>query len=142
MRGNDSARFECRWVWLEADPASPCVFTRELSEPIHCPVAHGEGKVAFRDDAVREAVQAQHLGALRYTAPDGGPATYPHNPNGSEFDLAGLTNPAGNVLGPLILGAIADAVSVTAAFAVAGTVLLATAAVVSLGARQLRTLSS
>ena len=45
-------------------------------------------------------------------------------------------------LGPLILGAIADAVSVTAAFAVAGTVLLATAAVVSLGARQLRTLSS
>ena len=45
-------------------------------------------------------------------------------------------------LGPLILGAIADAVSVTAAFAVAGTVLLATAAAVSLGARQLRTLSS
>lgn len=45
-------------------------------------------------------------------------------------------------LGPLILGAIADAVSVTAAFAVAGFVLLATATAVSVWARQLRTLSS
>lgn len=96
---NDSARFECRWVWLEADPESPCVFTRELTEPIHCPVAHGEGKVVARDDSVREAIGTHHLAALRYVAPDGGPAAYPLNPNGSEGDIAGLTNPKGNVLG-------------------------------------------
>jgi phosphoribosylformylglycinamidine synthase len=96
---NDSARFECRWVWLEPDPTSPCVFTRGLTEPIHCPVAHGEGKVVARDDAVREAIGRQSLAALRYVRPDGSAAEYPFNPNGSEGDIAGLTNPAGNVLG-------------------------------------------
>jgi len=97
---NDSARFECRWVWLRAEPDSPCVFTRELGDTlIHCPVAHGEGKLVARDDAVREALGNQHLAALRYVDADGVPADYPLNPNGSEGGIAGLTNPAGNVLG-------------------------------------------
>lgn len=43
-------------------------------------------------------------------------------------------------LGPLLLGGIADAVSVTAAFAVAGTVLIATAAATAL-TRQVRTIA-
>jgi len=43
-------------------------------------------------------------------------------------------------LGPLLLGAIADAVSVTAAFALAGVVLMATALIVSVTARELRAL--
>ena len=41
---NASNRFECRWVCLEPDPDSPCVFTRELEGTIFCPVAHGEGR--------------------------------------------------------------------------------------------------
>lgn len=45
-------------------------------------------------------------------------------------------------LGPLLLGAIADTVSVTAAFALAGAVLVVTAAVVTMTATQLRSLSS
>lgn len=97
---NDSARFECRWVWLRSEPESPCVFTRDLGERlIHCPVAHGEGKVVARDDTVRAAIGDHALAALRYVAPDGAPASYPTNPNGSEGDIAGLTNPQGNVLG-------------------------------------------
>jgi phosphoribosylformylglycinamidine synthase I len=97
---NDSARFECRWVWLRADPSSPCVFTRELGDQlVHCPIAHGEGKVVARDDLVREAIGTHNLAALRYVRPDGSAADYPFNPNGSEGDIAGLTNPAGNVLG-------------------------------------------
>ena len=43
-------------------------------------------------------------------------------------------------IGPLLLGAIADAVSVTAAFAVAGVVLVGTAALVSVSAKELRAL--
>jgi len=45
-------------------------------------------------------------------------------------------------LGPLLLGAIADAVSVTAAFALAGVVLMGTAALVTMTAPRLRSLSS
>ena len=46
---NASGKFECRWVELTPNPDSPCVFTRELQEPILCPVAHGEGRVVARD---------------------------------------------------------------------------------------------
>ena len=97
---NDSGRFECRWVTLAPQPG-PCLFTRGLGEPIYCPVAHGEGKFVTRDAQVLEQLQRRELVALRYTGPtaDGGDAGYPHNPNGSTADIAGICNEAGNVLG-------------------------------------------
>ncbi|MFT5433479.1 MAG: phosphoribosylformylglycinamidine synthase I [Myxococcota bacterium] len=91
---NQSATFECRWVTLEPNPDSPCVFTAGLTEPIDCPVAHGEGRFATFSDDVLARVEAQALPALRYSSSE-----YPLNPNGSLGNIAGLTNPAGNVLG-------------------------------------------
>jgi phosphoribosylformylglycinamidine synthase I len=88
---NASRRFECRWVELLPEPASPCVFTRGLSQPIACPVAHGEGR--FVSDEL-PALASRGQIALRYGGHD-----YPANPNGSEGDVAGICNPAGNVLG-------------------------------------------
>ncbi len=99
LHRNDSARFECRWVWLEPDPASPCVFTHGLDEPIHCPVAHGEGRVVARDVVVLAEIERGHLGALRYVVPEQSHVHYPMNPNGSDGNIAGLTNVRGNVLG-------------------------------------------
>ena len=100
LHRNDSARFTCRWVWLRPEADSPCVFTKDLGEAlICCPVAHGEGKLVARDEQVRAELGERRLAALRYVQPDGSPATFPHNPNGSEGDIAGLCNPAGNVLG-------------------------------------------
>jgi phosphoribosylformylglycinamidine synthase subunit PurQ / glutaminase len=96
---NDSGHFECRWVWLEPNPKSPCIFTRDLDAPIHCPVAHGEGKFVAADDAEHDAIEAQGLVALRYTDPEGNSAGYPWNPNGSRGSIAGICNPQGNVLG-------------------------------------------
>lgn len=96
---NDSARFECRWVYLAPQPDSPCIFTRGLTEPIYCPVAHGEGKFVARDAKTLAALEAGGLAALRYTEPDGATAAYPWNPNGSQNDIAGICNPQGNVLG-------------------------------------------
>ncbi len=98
---NASNRFECRWVWLEPDPDSPCVFTRELKEQVTCPVAHGEGRFVPRDDATLQALQAHHMVALRYCSAAGkpGPAGYPANPNGSVADIAGICSPSGTVFG-------------------------------------------
>ena len=93
---NASDRFECRWVRLQADPQSPCVFTRALDEPLLCPVAHGEGRFVTPD---LPTLEARGQVALRYVARDGGPAGYPDNPNGSAGGVAGICNPAGNVLG-------------------------------------------
>lgn len=84
---NSHGRFDCRWVVLEPQPKSRCLWTRGLDEPIHCPIAHGEGRYVHPDpDALAEAGQV----ALRYRST---------NPNGSVADIAGVCNAAGNVLG-------------------------------------------
>lgn len=84
---NAHGRFECRWVVLEADRNSRCLWTAGIDDPIHCPIAHGEGRYVHPDpDALREGGQI----ALRYRTT---------NPNGSVADIAGVCNAAGNVLG-------------------------------------------
>ncbi len=96
---NDSARFECRWVYLQPQPDSPCIFTQGLEEPIYCPVAHGEGKFVAKDRQTLEAIERAGLVALRYVRPDGNTADYPWNPNGSQNHIAGICNPSGTILG-------------------------------------------
>lgn len=97
LSGNASGRFECRWVTLEA-PASTSLWTAGLTGPVRCPVAHGEGRLLARDPA---GLEARGLVAFRYLDAKGEPAggAHPANPNGSVGDIAGLTNPAGTVLG-------------------------------------------
>lgn len=97
---NDSGRFENRWVHLEKDPATPCVWLEGIEE-IELPIRHGEGKFVPRDEAVLERLHKQGQVALRYAASTGGPAQgeFPANPNGSTDDIAGLCDPSGRVFG-------------------------------------------
>ena len=100
MTFNARGHFECRWVTLK--PVSQqCIWTRGLSELIYCPVAHGEGNFQLADESRLADLAALDQIALVYTLPDGSPAggAYPHNPNGSIADIAGICNPQGNVLG-------------------------------------------
>ncbi|MBP6469455.1 MAG: phosphoribosylformylglycinamidine synthase subunit PurL [Chloroflexi bacterium] len=104
---NQSGHFECRWVTLEPNPASPSLFTQGLMEPIYCPVAHGEGRLAVTDETVLAELKTQNLIPLHYaTVNRQSPIVnrqssipYPFNPNGSAADIAALCNPAGNVMG-------------------------------------------
>jgi phosphoribosylformylglycinamidine synthase len=96
---NASARFECRWVYLRPNPNTSCLFTAGLDELIYCPVAHAEGRLATSDAATLAALRTEGLVALTYVDANGEPAGYPGNPNGSAWGIAGLCNPAGNVLG-------------------------------------------
>jgi len=97
---NACGHFECRWITL-APRSQTCVWTRGLSEPIHCPVAHGEGRFVLSDPALGVLLKTQDQIALTYARADGSPAlgAYPENPNGSVEDIAGVCNPRGNVLG-------------------------------------------
>jgi phosphoribosylformylglycinamidine synthase I len=97
---NASGHFECRWVTL-ASNSKKCIWTRDLSEPIICPVAHGEGNFTLADNAQLETLRANDQIALRYICQDETPANgaYPFNPNGSIGDIAGVCNSQGNVLG-------------------------------------------
>jgi phosphoribosylformylglycinamidine synthase len=95
---NASARFECRWVWLEPNRANPSPWLDGL-ERLYCPVAHGEGNFRTRDAATLAALQAQQCVAFTYVDAEGHPGAYPVNPNGSVANIAGITNAAGNILG-------------------------------------------
>lgn len=97
---NASGHFECRWVTLR--PISQrCIWTTDLDDLIDCPVAHGEGNFQVGSEAWLQTLSAADQIALVYVRPDGSPANgeYPANPNGSVLDIAGICNPAGNVLG-------------------------------------------
>lgn len=94
---NESGRFECRWVDLEPNPATPSRWLQGLTQPISCPVAHGEGRFVAPTTTI-DRIEHEGLVAFRYLVANGEPA-YPENPNGSINHIAGITNPAGNVLG-------------------------------------------
>jgi phosphoribosylformylglycinamidine synthase I len=97
---NACGHFECRWVTL-TPLSQTCVWTRGLQEALDCPVAHGEGNFTARQAATIQRLKESDQIALVYALPDGSPAqnVYPYNPNGSLMDIAGICNPAGNVLG-------------------------------------------
>ena len=96
---NALGKFECRWVTLQPVEGSRSLWTRDLREPILCPVAHGEGRFAVKDEPARKRIWDEGLVALTYVNPAGQATCYPHNPNGSVDDIAGICNAAGNVLG-------------------------------------------
>ena len=96
---NDSGKFEARWVHLRINTQTSCLFFKGLPEMIELPVAHGEGKLVLKSPRHLEDLKKNKSIALQYVTEDGKLMGYPHNPNGSIFNIAGLTNPEGNVLG-------------------------------------------
>jgi len=97
---NDGGHFEDRWVYLKADPASPCVFTRGL-KGLYLPIRHGEGKFVAESPAVLEAIEARHLAVLKYSDPGFCAPTmeYPYNPNGSQAAISGVCDETGRIFG-------------------------------------------
>ena len=84
---NAQGHFDCRWVVLDPVPKSASVWTKGITDPIHCPIAHGEGRYVHPDP---ESLAAGGQVALRYRST---------NPNGSVADIAGVCDPTGVVLG-------------------------------------------
>ncbi len=94
---NDSGKFEDRWIYLEVTGKS--VWTEGLKETLYLPVAHAEGKFAGQDKKILEKLDENHQVSFRYTTKEGEAASYPHNPNGSQENIAGISDAAGRVLG-------------------------------------------
>ena len=94
---NDSHKFEDRWTHLGA-PDNVCPLV-EAGERIYLPVAHAEGKFVAESEAVLESIRANGQIIYRYTDPEGRPADYPWNPNGSVGGIAGICDPTGRVVG-------------------------------------------
>jgi phosphoribosylformylglycinamidine synthase subunit PurQ / glutaminase len=86
LRPNDSLQFLCRDVTLVVEQTETPFTTRcRPSQELVMPVKHGEGAYHRPPDLPDEQI------VLRYAAGD--------NPNGSEDDIAGVSNEDGNVFG-------------------------------------------
>jgi phosphoribosylformylglycinamidine synthase len=100
---NDSGRFEDRWVHLRADQ-DRCIFLRNVSL-MYLPIAHAEGKFVARDRATLAQLDQHGQLVLRYADDQGGPRqlsdaiSFPHNPNGSQGNVAGICDDSGRVFG-------------------------------------------
>jgi phosphoribosylformylglycinamidine synthase len=100
VTANEPAGFQDRWVYLHAH-GERCVFL-EAGRVYELPIAHGEGRVVFASAENLNAVVAGGQNALTYGGSPEGCADLhgePHNPNGSEADIAGLCDETGRVLG-------------------------------------------
>jgi len=103
---NVSAKYECRWVHLKHENRGKCVFTRKIKKGriLLIPVAHAEGRFVFekggRKEYLRRLLKGDQL-VFRYCDEEGRNAggKYPINPNGSFYDIAGICDPSGLVLG-------------------------------------------
>ncbi len=99
LTNNDCGNFRNDWVALEANTGAPCVFTKGISR-MELPIRHGEGKFYASADVVRRLVDERQV-VFQYAMPSGDLALgkFPHNPNGSVLDIAGICDPTGRILG-------------------------------------------
>lgn len=92
MLRNASLQFRSEWVYCRVEDATT-PFTSACTEGqvLKLPIAHGEGNYVIANNTEPHTV-------LRYCDPDGN-VTPESNPNGSENNIAGVMNAAGNVFG-------------------------------------------
>ena len=96
---NDHLEFRCDWQALrvEVGGAGPWLAGLAAGDVISLPISHGEGRY-IADEATLDELEASGRVALRYADADGA-VTAASNPNGSMRGIAGILNPARNVLG-------------------------------------------
>ncbi|OYT65138.1 phosphoribosylformylglycinamidine synthase I [Candidatus Bathyarchaeota archaeon ex4484_205] len=94
---NDIGYYHDRWVYLKClNKNTP--FTSHLKDIIELPVAHAEGKFIIGRDGLKKLERNNQI-ALIYVDEKGREADFPYNPNGSVRNIAGVTNPEGNIMG-------------------------------------------
>lgn len=99
---SDLGRYDDRWVYLRVD-GEQSVFLRGC-ERLYLPVAHAEGKFVARDEKTLDQLRAAGLLSVRYALADGDgvvdePLPFPANPNGSQANVAGMSDATGRILG-------------------------------------------
>ncbi len=98
--------FRCRWTDIKHENRGRCVLTGKIpkGKVVKMPIAHSEGRFIFpkekEQDYLQKLIDNDQL-VFRYCDETGQYAEgeYPANPNGSFYDIAGISNPSGTVFG-------------------------------------------
>lgn len=98
MLHNEKLRFICKNVHLRVE-STGSAFTSgfEKGDVLEIPVSHGEGNYFIDDEGLDQLKQNDQI-AFRYCDSEGN-ITPDANINGSVWNIAGITNKQGNVLG-------------------------------------------
>ncbi len=95
---NRSLAFICAWVSVRVETTRTRFTARcTVGECLSLPIKHGEG-CYVADPATLKALQDNDQIVFRYVN-QAGEALDAANPNGSVHNIAGVTNPSGNVVG-------------------------------------------
>jgi len=98
--------YYCNWVYIKHENSGKCIFTQKIPKRkvLRIPVAHAEGRFVFPKENEKRCLERLYNNdqlVFRYCHEKGefAEGRYPTNPNGSFRDIAGISNPAGTVLG-------------------------------------------
>jgi len=96
---NDCGNFKDQWVFLKANQASNCIFTKGM-DFFELPVRHGEGKFYSDTTVINRLIEKNQI-VIQYATSKGNLAknSFPDNPNGSLHDIAGICDPTGRIFG-------------------------------------------
>ena len=98
FRRNRSEQFEARLNLVEVLSSPSPFFAGMVGSVMPIAVSHGEGRAVFASSADEAAFVAAQRTTLRYVDHYGQLATtYPRNPNGSPYGIAGITTADGRV---------------------------------------------
>lgn len=112
LAGNVPAGYRCTWaslddyLYVKHDNSGKCIFTRGIGKArlLRLPIAHAEGRLLFprgrEKEYFRKLLENDQV-VFRFAKSDGKLAEglFPHNPNGSMYDIAGICNDTGTVMG-------------------------------------------
>lgn len=94
---NNSTKFICKDVYVKIESKNN-IFTNSVSEDIlKIPIAHGDGNYFANEDTLKELEDNDQI-VFKYSSPEGN-IVDEFNPNGSQLNIAGITNKNRNVLG-------------------------------------------
>lgn len=94
-----SPGFLNEWVWIKPACAKNRCAVSDWSQPMHIPIAHGEGRFITKDPDVIAALQENDQIAFVYCDEQGNISSDEKvTPNGSTLGIAGICNPEGNVV--------------------------------------------
>ncbi|MDF2530291.1 MAG: purQ, partial [Gammaproteobacteria bacterium] len=86
------------WCYIKTKPNSAGVFNRYSADLLNIPFAHAEGRFII-PDIVWQALQKSQAEIWQYCDSTGKVLDeFPINPNGSAYNVAGISNAAGNIL--------------------------------------------
>jgi phosphoribosylformylglycinamidine synthase len=98
LKKNISNQFEARLVQLKLNPSKSIFFQGMENSQLIVPVAHGEGRMVFKNDSDIDKLFKNNQIPLQYADNSGAPTEeYPSNPNGSNQGITSVCSDDGRV---------------------------------------------